>query len=480
MADAGENIIHSIIYNEVKYSARFSSTNKIYAYNMWTNSPADANVRMFDGSRDEDKDIQLRDGNTFAQGLWSDGETIWVADFQGKDDDAEKKIYAYNMTTQDRDSEKDYNTLNEADNDRPRGIWSDGETMWVADQTDNKLYAYHALALTSRNEKQDFGTLKAVENKDPRGIWSDGETMWVADDLDNKLYAYDLANKDRDSNKEIATSNPNDLLSVDLFKSYIWSDGTNMWVSSFDRKHSSSKPTDWTSAATNREDDTAGIYAFNLSDGSRDDSKDFTTNNLINANLTYRGNDRPRGLWSDGKTMWVAERDDYSGIENTNKIYAYDLATKARVPNQDFNTLHEAGNRAPAGLWSDGETMWVGDDAEDKIYDYNLVTKARDAAKDYDTLAAAGNQHLAGLWSDGETMWVADSDDNKVYAYNRAVEARLGDLLVTGHVPSSGYENFVAELDPTFNSGVMEYDFSVPFATERLTLRVKGEDAPSP
>ena len=28
------------------------------------------------------------------------------------------------------------------DNDEPFGLWSDGETMWVPDIVDEKLYAY--------------------------------------------------------------------------------------------------------------------------------------------------------------------------------------------------------------------------------------------------------------------------------------------------------------------------------------------------
>ena len=464
-----------------------NADNILYAYDMETKRrDSSKNIDLVKDHGTQSAYDYSVDRNTSPQGIWSDGETMWVANVAGRNDSDEKRIYAYNMWTNtsagvkmfdgsyisDGDSAKDYKTLNEnwneegstgiesTDNDRPRGIWSDGETMWVADQTDNKLYAYHAFRNThDRNPTQDFDGLSSAG-----GLWSDGETMWIADDVADKIYAYDVDDKVRDSTKEIDTNNTN-TNSVDIFKSYIWSDGTNMWVSSFDRKGTS----DWTAAATNRGDDTAGIYSFKLSDGSRDKDKDFS--HLINTNLTYRGNDRPRGLWSDGETMWVAERDDSTNA--VNKIYAYDLATKSRVPNQDFNTLHGAGNRDPAGLWSDGETMWVGDDAEDKIYAYDLATKARADAKDYDTLDAAGNQHIAGLWSDGETMWVADSDDSKVYAYNRAVEARLGDLLVTGHVPSPGYEDFVAKLDPIFNSGVMEYDVSVPFATERLTLSAK-------
>ncbi|MBC6427049.1 MAG: cadherin repeat domain-containing protein [Ekhidna sp.] len=59
--------------------------------------------------------------------------------------------------------------------------------MWVADNTDNKLYAY-MLANGARDTAKDIDL--DVENTAPRGLWSDGTTIWVADNADNKLYAY--------------------------------------------------------------------------------------------------------------------------------------------------------------------------------------------------------------------------------------------------------------------------------------------------
>ena len=124
------------------------------------------------------------------------------------------------------------------------------------------------------------------------------------------------------------------------------------------------------------------------------------------------------GLWSDGTTLWVA---DYVA----DKIYAYNLSTKAPDPNNDFNTLRAAGNNSPTGLWSDGTTLWVADYDDDKIYAYNLSTKARDPNNDFNTLQAAGNNSPTGLWSDGTTLWVADYwMDNKIYAYNLSTKAR--------------------------------------------------------
>ena len=45
------------------------------------------------------------------------------------------------------------------------------------------------------NSSKDFNTLSNASNNSPLGIWSDGQTMWVSDDRDDKLCAYDLETK---------------------------------------------------------------------------------------------------------------------------------------------------------------------------------------------------------------------------------------------------------------------------------------------
>ena len=417
------------------------------------------------------KEFDLRDGNTFAQGIWSDGETMWVSDFAGKEEDDDKKIFAYNLATKERDSDKDFDTLKDAGNERPRGIWSDGETMWVADKIDNKIYAYHAFSqFTSENTNQKFDNL-ASRNIAIQGIWSDGETMWAADDNDT-LYAYNLATKTRDSSKESTLKD----IDTGLFKSYIWSNGTNIWVSSFDRK-----------TTANRGDDIVGIYAYNMVDMTREESKDFTKTKLINTNLTYKGNDRPRGIWSDGTTMWVAENDDYSGMENTNKIYAYNLTTRDPDPAKDFDTLHDAGNDRPRGIWSDRITMWVADASTNKIFAYNMWTNspmtgermfdgARDPDKDFKNLQAAGNNSPRGIWSDGVTMWVADHERDQIFAYRLSDKAVLVELELTWSnllTRRHESEDFKVQLNPSFLRGTTRYEASIPYSTTNLTLSTK-------
>ena len=68
--------------------------------------------------------------------------------------------------------------------------------------------------------------------------------------------------------------------------------------------------------------------------------------------------------------MWVAD-----GVDD--KIYAYDAATKARVPAKDFETLRSAGNNDPTGIWSDGATMWVADYSVGDWYSYGRYGRYR-------------------------------------------------------------------------------------------------------
>ena len=233
-------------------------------------------------------------GNTTPYGIWSNGETMWVVDF------ANPKLYAYDLETGDRVPSRGFDTLFDAGNVNPTGLWSDGETIWVADINDDKLYAYD-LETGDRVPGEDFDTLAAAGNNSPTSIWSDGETMWVADSSDAKLYAYDLESKERVPEQGF------DILIV-----------------------------------------------------------------LI-----------PFGIWSDGVTMWVVDFADA-------KLYAYDTATKARVPGRDFNTLIAAGNRRSNGLWSDGAIMWVADSVDGKLYAYNMPV--------------LDNADLRGITVDGERV----------------------------------------------------------------------------
>ena len=195
----------------------------------------------------------------------------------------------------------------------------------------------------------------------------------------------------------------------------IWSDGTTIWVAN-------------TGTYIKK------LFAYSMSNKSRDSGKDFNT-------LRAASNHNPSGIWSDGTNMWVADQED-------DKIYAYWLSNKARNTNEDFDTLTNAYIDNPQGLWSDGTTMWVVDNYWDfiiggyytKLYAYSMSTKSRNTNEDF-TLAS-DNNNARGIWSDGTTMWVSDIIDVKLYAY---------DMVTKAHVPNKDFPSlrFSSNNSPT-------------------------------
>ena len=73
-------------------------------------------------------------------------------------------------------ADDDLDGLIAADNRRPRGIWGNSSTFYISDFDDDKVYAYNRDG--TRDDTKDFDTTGSTF---PNGIWSDGTTLWVAD-----------------------------------------------------------------------------------------------------------------------------------------------------------------------------------------------------------------------------------------------------------------------------------------------------------
>ena len=133
---------------------------------------------------DQRLDSQLNE----ATGIWSDGTTLWIAD------EEDHKLYALTLDTLALNSSKDIplytsDTDPTQNNEDPTGIWSDHQTMWVADQEDKKLYAYAMVDDPDTETTETFGSrtpakdlpLESVNNE-PRGIWGNPGYIRVAND----------------------------------------------------------------------------------------------------------------------------------------------------------------------------------------------------------------------------------------------------------------------------------------------------------
>ena len=406
---------------------------KIYAY------------KMSDKSRDAAKDFNTFSaaGNGGPTYIWSDGATMWVADY------TDGKIYAYKMLDKSRDAAKDFDTLSAAGNGAPHGLWSNGATMWVADLTDDKIYAYQMPArLTASSVTTTTATLTLANHT---GNWYyqadsgpdstcqgpvSGASQALTGLTGGTTYTYTAYSKS-------GCSSADEIVTMTFITHGLGADSLtptgatltltghtgNWWLKQTspstgtctageaDFSHALDTLTAGTSYTyTAYRDSTCATLIDTVtftpvhSPGERYVAKDFNT-------LSAAGNHSPRGLWSDGTTMWVVDRDD-------KKLYAYKRSDMSRDAAKDFNTLDAAGNDNPSGVWSDGTTMWVADRDDDKLYAYKMSDRSRDAAKDFDTLAAAGNTTPVGLWSDGTTMWVADYNQITIYAYKMADRTR--------------------------------------------------------
>ncbi len=226
-------------------------------------------------------------------------------------------------------------------------------------------------------------------------------------------------------------------------------------------------------------DRSAKIYAYNMRTRARDRGREFNT--------LAAENESPAGIWSDGTTMWVVDLAD-------GRIYAYNMRSKAHDPDKGFYLAVE--HDVPEGIWSDGITMWVKESSYqfDKIYAYNMRSKARDPNKDFNTLKDAGEQDTGGIWSDGTTMLVADRYRHKIYAYNMRSKARdrgkefdlaAGNTSSTG-IWSDGTTIWVADyrghiyayggLGATSDQAIQDFSMKISGSTGTLKICVRDHE----
>ena len=225
----------------------------------------------------------------------------------------------------------------DAHNEWPTGLWSDGTTLWITEagpDSDAGVYAYD-LASGERRERAEFDLDE--RNRAPRGLGSDGVTAWISNADRDRLFAYDLASGERAEHRDIVLHTRN------LDAHGLWADEETVWVV---------------------DGEGAALFAYDLGSG------DFVGEYRLNF-----ANDAPRGVWSDGVTVWVSD-------DGAKRLFAYGLPAPPRagsirlerVDEEDFGELFlsQASNNSPRGIWSDGGVMYVADEHDGRVYSYNM------------------------------------------------------------------------------------------------------------
>ena len=204
-----------------------------------------------------------------------------------------------------------------------RGIWLDDSHIWILDPLGVDVLRKYSISNPSRRpiteiflskQTQDFFDLAG-------GIWSDGTTMWFTSGTTRRLtiksdcaiVAYNITDNIRDEAKDICN------LAGENQNPYgLWSDGKTMWVSDIEKGH---------------------VFAYNVRFGEsgageparyiRDPSKEFTTVKVKDVSEKdhppIADNSTPTGIWSNGETMWVADRE-------SDRIFAYTLPDSLSEP----------------------------------------------------------------------------------------------------------------------------------------------------
>ena len=282
------------------------------------------------------------------------------------------------------------------------------------------------------------------DNSDPRGMWGNEDTFWVANDgsgATDKLYAYNRSDGSRDSANDFNNLNGNSNNQLDG----ICSDGTTMFVAdSNDNK----------------------LYAYKMSDTTADSTKDITLDS---------DNGEARGVWCDATTVYVANDGSTSA---DNKVFAYTISSGAHDSTKDFEELYLSTNTAaqnaesPRGIWSNGTTMFVVDDGDDNVFAYKHSDESQDSAKNLPLISA--NAAPEGMWFDGRILWVVDRNDDVIYAYDLPGAQPDNTPAAGGPVVRSEFSRdvFTAEVTSAFQAG--STDLLAGFAVSGIFSQAYG------
>ena len=335
-------------------------------------------------------------------------------------------------------------------------VGSNTITIVVTAEDGNATESYTVTVTRVASGAYDGTPQLAGANAAPWGIWGNADTLWVSDQADKKLYAYGRSDGSRVAARDIDIGG--ELTGASRRTYGIWSDGTRMWVA----------------------DASAGaLLAYGVSDGARQSGRDVAL--AEDANDYANDHEQPRGVGSDGTTLWVA--DLRTGALH-DKLYAYGVSNGARQSGDEFDLAKSTeyantnDNSNPAGVWTDGTTLWVADDHDAKIYAYAVSGGARvsevsggSTVYPKDVTLDGENETPAGIWSDGVRLWVVDRFVGKLYAYDlpgavASDDATLSALTLSG-----------VTLSPSFASGTVAYTARVVHSVSSTTVTATATHA---
>ena len=235
--------------------------------------------------RPADRDIEglAANGNSNPKGIWSDGTTLWVVE----DSRGSSKLFAYSLAEGAPDADKELSL--DSTNAAPRGIYANSDTMWVSDLWSNgKVFAYDMSAGIPTGEEAEGREFHIPPRAVPGGLWGDVSRILALDHTYEQILARNISS--------------------------------------------------------------SGVFGAKLSDSQFE----------VNTDL-----ESPRGIWSDGTTLWV--------VYAHGEVHAYSIQAGALGQRRKLRDIRlQSDNSKPWGIWSNGSIAWVSDEGKKKLFAYYL------------------------------------------------------------------------------------------------------------
>ena len=323
-----------------------------------------------------------------------------------------------------------------------RGVWGSWAVGWHESATPSRLDAMtqsSSLSLSPTypgGKRINFSGDADLKCASVGGVYvdTDTDTAWITDPCSNWVHAFDIGS-DGTLTHNLDTS----LTMGELYPpegvgrrnpmygpQTLWSDGEILWVA---------------------ERDIGMMLPYRLSDGKflRDQRfimgpfKPLWGNNFL----------APAAVWSDGKTLWVADAlieqlifavnlENELWVRPSQELfvpsafdYCYipekprrsDVVPSATCTNETAlrDALVDKKRDSPVGAYSDGRWLWIAVDyyrnsnKAGRLLAFNLLSGERAASRDV-TLHRDIKSPI-GMWSDGENIWAVDSATRKLYTF---------------------------------------------------------------
>ena len=373
---------------------------------------------------------------------------------------------------------------------KDRGVWGSWAVGWHASATPSRLdMITQSSSLGLSLTYADGGTAgKKIDFKEdpnlmcPRlgGLYVDtaDNTAWIADPCSKWVHAFDIGSEDGTLTHNLDTSLTTDELYPPegigrLNPMYtpwtLWSDGEILWVA---------------------ERDVGMLLPYRLSDGEFIPDRRF----IMAPIKPQFGHSflAPAAVWSDSKTVWVADAmidqlifavkleperwltfspDLFvpSAFDNCyipEKPRVSDVMPSATCTNETAlrDALLDKRRDSPVGAYSDGRWLWIAVDyfkdpsKAGQLLAFNLLSGER--AADRDTILHCDIRNPIGMWSDGENLWVVDGATKRLYTFAipaQTAQQQAANSPVQGSVTIAGTAQ-VGETLTADTSGITDPD----------------------